>query len=98
VRTVALATRSDARRTRGQALGLRGASVVGLHRIAPIASGIAPKTWACSRRSERSARSSKRIVASVSGCSRYSDSISMNGERCPTPLEPCPTRRETRLP
>jgi hypothetical protein len=79
VRTIALATRSDAPRTRGSALVLRGAWFVGSHRIAPIAWGIPTRTWACSRKAERSARSSKRIAASIRACSRYSDSITTNG-------------------
>jgi len=105
VRTVTLAARSDAPRTRGRGLGLRGASLVGLYRIAPSASGIATKTWACATKSERSARSSKRIAASVSACSRSSDRIATNGERCaarsercPTRTEPCLTRTERRVP
>jgi hypothetical protein len=111
-RTLALDTRSDARRARSRALGLRGASVVRLHRIAPMASGIPTKRSACERRNKESARSSKRIAASVSGCSRSSDSTPTNGERCPTPSwrcaarsgrcatpsEPSPTRRERRVP
>jgi hypothetical protein len=92
VRTVALATQSDAPRTRGSALVLRVASNVGLYRIAPIASGIPTKTRVCCRKSERSARSSKRIAASICACTRYSDSITTNGQRCPTPLERCPTQ------
>jgi hypothetical protein len=96
-RTVSLAPRTDARRARGRALGLRGASVVCLYRIAPIVSGTPTKRWPCSKRSEEGARSSKRVTASASGCSRYSDGIPANGEGCPTPKERCPTRRERRL-
>ena len=79
--------------------------MVGVHRVAPIASGIPTKTWACSTKREGSAPRSKRVAASVSGCSRYSDRIATNGEpctthskRCPASSEPCTTRRERRLP
>jgi len=98
MRTVAFAPRSDARRARGRALALRGASVVCSFRIAPIASDIATKTSACSRKTERSARGAGRVSASVSGCSRDSDCIPTNGERCTTPFERCETRRERWFP
>jgi hypothetical protein len=105
VRTVGLATRTDARRVRGSALGLRGASVVRLYRIAPIASDTPTKTSACERKSEESARSSTRVLASVPGCSRSSDCIPTNGERCTarferpaTRSERCPTRSERGVP
>jgi hypothetical protein len=78
-RIVALAPRNDARRARGRALAVGGASVVCSHRIAPIASGISTETSACERRSEESVRSSKRMPAAVSGCTRDSDSIPTNG-------------------
>jgi hypothetical protein len=78
--SVAHATRSDARRVRGRGLGLRGASVVRSHRIAPIASGIPTKTSACERRSEEGARSARYTATSVSACSKSSDPIAKNGE------------------
>jgi hypothetical protein len=78
-RTVAFAARCDARRVRGRALALRGASLVRSYCIVPIASRIATKTLACSRKSERSARGSKHIPASVSACSRDSGTTPTNG-------------------
>jgi hypothetical protein len=96
-RSIILGPRSDARRVRRRALGLRGASVVRLHRIASIASGIRTNTSACSRKTRGSGRSSQPIAASVSGCSRDSDNIPTNGERRPPHSERCATRTEARL-
>jgi len=79
MRIVALAAGSDARRTRGRALAVRGAWVVCLYRIAPIASDIATKAWPWARKGERSARGPGRMSASVSRCSRDSDCIPTNG-------------------